>query len=125
MKIREFLHLERDMKLLPACMLVALACSGCVEPRPTQLLSDDLEPAVTQMTMGRSGGDQDPDVSRDGRLLFYASTSYGDAADLYCKAVGSNVSTRLTSGPGDKRFPRVSPTQPRSLAYCSNERGSW
>ena len=39
-------------------LFVALACSGCAEPRATQLLSDDLEPAVTQMTTGRSGGDQ-------------------------------------------------------------------
>jgi len=113
------------MRFLSAPILVTLAVAGCVDVRPTQLLSDDLEPAVTQMTMGRSGGDQDPDVSRDGRLLFYASTAHGDTADLYVKTVGSNVSTRLTSGPGDKRFPRVSPTQPRAIAYCSNERGSW
>jgi TolB protein len=113
------------MRYLPAAILLALACSGCIEPRPTQMLSDDLEPAVTQMTMGRSGGDRDPDVSRDGRLLFFASTSHGAGADLYVKSVGSNTATRLTTGLGDKRFPRVSPTQPRSIAYCSNERGSW
>jgi len=114
------------MKYLPAAILVALACSGCADPGPrTEMLSDDLEPAVTQMTSGRSGGDRDPDVSRDGRLLFYASTTHGETSDLFVKSVGSNTTTRITAGAGDKRFPRVSPSNPRSIAFCSNERGSW
>ena len=116
------------MRSLPACILVALA-AGCLPPpsadRPREMLPDDLEPAVSQLTAGRSGGDRDPDVSRDGRLLFYASTTHGDVSDLYVKSVGTNVTTRITTGPGDKRFPRVSPANPRTLAYCSNERGSW
>lgn len=112
--------------------IVALALSGCVEPqaagpspRSAEMSSDDLEPATTQMTSGRSGADRDPAVSRDGQTLFYASTAHGELYDLYCKSVGANTTTRLTNGPGDKRFPRVSPTNARMIAYCSNERGSW
>ena len=108
------------MKSLPASLLVALGIAGCVPSGTrTDLLSDDLEPAVTQMTAGRSGGDRDPDVSRDGRLLFYASTTHGETSDLFVKTVGSNTTTKITTGPGDKRFPRVNPANPRAIAFCS------
>lgn len=121
------------MKFISAPLLCALVFSGCVDPggprpsgkSPAEMLSDDLEPAVTQATTGRSGSDSDPEVSRDGRLLFYASTRHGEFFDLYVKGVDSNTATRLTTGGGDKRFPRVSPANPRMLAFCSNERGSW
>src|SRR5688572_23007194 len=110
--------------VLAALLLLA----GCVPPgmsRPAPMVPDDLEPAVTQMTAGRSGADRDPEVSRDGATLFYASTAHGERFDLYAKTVGSNTTTRLTSAAGDKRFPRVSPTNPRMVAFCTNERGSW
>jgi len=111
------------MRTVPAAVLAALFLSGCADS--PWLLSDDLEPAVTQATTGRSGADRDPEVSRDGRLLFYASTSHGETFDLYVKTVGSNTATRLTSMPGDERFPRLNPAHPHMLAFCSNERGSW
>lgn len=104
--------------------LVAAAC-GCVPPGLVQPDVADHEPALTQETMGRSGADRDPDVSRDGTLLFYASTSHDAAYGLYVKRVGSNTATRIASAAGDQRFPRVSPTQPRRLVYCTNERGRW
>src|SRR5258706_16097488 len=118
------------MRFLTSSALAALCLSGCVEPadarpRSAEMSSDDLEPATTQMTSGRSGVDRDPDVSRDGRTLYYASTAHGELFDLYAKSVGANTTTRLTNGPGDKRFPRVSPADPRRIAFCSNERGSW
>src|SRR6185295_3499595 len=112
-----------DMRAVFAALLAACAISGCAEP--PWLLSGDLEPAVTQATTGRSGADRDPETSRDGALLFYASTSHGETYDLYVKSVGSNTTTRLTSGAGDERFPRLSPVNPRMLVYCSNEGGSW
>lgn len=114
------------MRILSAAVLTVLA--GCVPPeavRPSPMVADDLEPAVTQMTAGRSGVDRDPEISRDGATLFYASTAHGERFDLYAKSVGSNTTTRLTSAAGDKRFPRVNPANPRMLAFCTNERGSW
>lgn len=116
------------MKLPAAAFTLLLALAGCnASPDSTlpRLLPDDLGPAVTQVTTGRSGGDHDPDVSRDGRLLFYSSTAFGETSDLFVKTVGSNTTTRLTSSRGDKRFPRVNPANPRMIAFCSNERGSW
>ena len=112
------------MRILSASLLSALLLCACT-PRPPQLSGDDLEPPVTQVTTGRSGHDRDPEVSRDGKTLFYASTSHGERFDLYRRAVGSNTATRLTSAAGDKRFPRVSPVNPRTIAFCTNERGAW
>lgn len=111
------------MRILSSSVLAALILSGCTEP--PALFSGDLEPAVTQVTTGRSGVDRDPEISRDGRTLFYASTSHGERFDLYQRTVGSNTATRLTSTAGDKRFPRVSPVNSRMLAFCSNDRGTW
>jgi len=113
------------VNLRTSAFILALGFCGCVPPSAVQLQSDDLEPALTQETMGRSGADRDPDVSKDGSLLFYASTSHDEAFSLYVKRVGSNTSTRITPLGGDQRFPRVSPAQPRRLVYCSNERGRW
>lgn len=112
------------MRFLSSSALAALILSGCT-PHPQMLSAGDLEPPVTQVTTGRSGADRDPEISRDGRTLYYASTSHGERYDLYQRTVGSNTATRLTSSGGDKRFPRVSPANPKMLAYCSNERGSW
>ena len=109
---------------IPA-LWIAIALSGCVPPSAVQLQSDDLEPALTQETMGRAGADRDPDVSPDGSLLFFASTSHDEAYSLYVKRVGSNTATRITAPGGDQRFPRVSPTEPRRLVFCSNAHGRW
>src|SRR5262245_58793464 len=112
------------MRIRSASTLAALLLSACT-PRPQLLSGEDLEPPVTQVTAGRSGVDRDPEISRDGKTLFYASTSHGERFDLYQRAVGSNTATRLTSAAGDKRFPRLNPVNPKMLAFCSNERGTW
>jgi Tol biopolymer transport system component len=108
-----------------SALVLALSLGGCVPPAAVQLQSDDLEPALTQETLGRSGADRDPEVSPDGALLFYASTSHDEAFSLYVKRVGSTTATRITTRGGDQRFPRVCPTRPGRLVYCSNERGRW
>ena len=57
------------MRFLPASFFFALVFSGCTDPNgprsASEMISDDLEPAVTQMTSGRSGVDRDPDLSRE------------------------------------------------------------
>jgi len=112
--------------------LLTITIFGCASSEPRSVRSsvvemggDDREPAVTQATSGRAGVDRDPELSRDGRLLFYSSTAHGETFDLFVKTVGSNATTRLTGGGGDKRFPRVSPVNPKMLVYCSNDRGPW
>lgn len=108
-----------------SAVILALLLSGCLPPAAAPLPPEDLEPALTQETMGRSGADRDPELSKEGTLLFYASTSHEESFSLYVKRVGSNTATRITTLSGDQRFPRVSPTQPRRLAFCSNLRGRW
>jgi len=108
-----------------SALVLSLCIGGCTPPSALPPQSSDLEPALTQETMGRSGADRDPEVSRDGSLLFYASTSHDEAFSLYVKRVGSNTATRITTLGGDQRFPRVSPAQPRRLVFCSNEHGRW
>jgi len=108
-----------------SALVLALAFAGCVTPSAVQLQSDDLEPALTQETLGRTGADRDPEVSPDGSTLFYASTSHDETFTLYVKRVGSNTATRITPLAGDQRFPRVCPGNPRRLIFCSNARGRW
>ncbi|MBI2901715.1 MAG: PD40 domain-containing protein [Planctomycetes bacterium] len=85
----------------------------------------DREAPVTRHTTGESGDDKDPDLSRDGKLLFFASTAWSDHYDIYAKSIGGNVLTRITSEESDERFPKVNPRQPRMLAFCSNLNGEW
>ncbi|HLY74233.1 MAG TPA: hypothetical protein VKU80_08955 [Planctomycetota bacterium] len=113
------------MNFRTSALVLSLCIGGCTPPSALPPQSSDLEPALTQETMGRSGADRDPEVSRDGSLLFYASTSHDEAFSLYVKRVGSNTATRITTLGGDQRFPRVSPAQPRRLVFCSNEHGRW
>lgn len=111
------------MRSCVAALLALLpACSGRPGADP-----DGPEPEfpLTQVTHGSAGADKDPEVSPDGKRIFYASSSFGTACDLFTKEVGSNVATRLAAGPGDKRFPKVDPADPRKLAFCSNARGEW
>jgi TolB protein len=110
-----------------AALVPLLVLSGCATPpsaRPPGAASHD-EPALTQVTEGRSGDDQDPEVSPDGRLLLYASSAFGPDYDLFVKSIGSNTATRLTRLPGDERFPKVNPGDPNLVAFCTNSRGGW
>jgi TolB protein len=107
-----------------AILLTALLVSGC-SPSPETLPDEDREPAVTQQTAGRAGADRDPELSPDGRLLYYASSSFGPGYDLFVRGVGSSAAQRLTARPGDERFPKVNPADPRELAYCADESGEW
>jgi len=110
------------MRLFVSALLAALLASGC---RSNERPAAEPELPLTQVTAGRAGEDKDPEVSPDGKRLFYASSSFGNRSDLFTKLVGSNVATRITSGPGDARFPKVNPADPRKLAFCSNSRGEW
>lgn len=85
----------------------------------------DQETPVTRRTAGGSGEDKDPDLSRDGRTLYFASTAWSDHHDLYAKSIGGNVLTRITSSPSDERFPKIHPARPETIAFCSNVNGEW
>jgi TolB protein len=115
---------EREMRIHAAAVLVLLA--GCASPNEVAPAPEgEGESPVTQVTEGRHGEDKDPEISPDGRVLYYASSSHGETLDLYMKTIGSNTAVRLTTFPGDKRFPRVNPVNPRILAFSTNTRGPW
>jgi Tol biopolymer transport system component len=105
-------------------LAVAALLSGC-SPSPEPVTDEDREPAVTQLTGGRAGADRDPEPSPDGKLLYYASSSFGPGYDLFARRAGSNAAVRITARDGDERFPKPSPVGPDRLAYCSNETGEW
>ncbi len=105
-------------------ILLAAGLSGC-SPSPEPVSDQDREPAATQVTVGRAGADRDPDLTADGKLLLYASSSFGPGFDLFARRAGSNAAIRLTSQAGDERFPKMSPVGPDRLAYCADESGEW
>lgn len=86
--------------------------------------SDRLLMNMTQHTFSTIGRDFDPDLSRDGHVLAYASTSHNDRPDIFLKAVDGFAITQLTADPADDVQPRFSPDGERVL-FCSNRGGSW
>jgi hypothetical protein len=77
-----------------------------------------------QMSFSQEGADFDPDVSRDGRVIVFASTQHRPTSDIYVKNVGSRVVTQLTSDPANDVMPRISPDGAR-IAFASNRTGNW
>jgi Tol biopolymer transport system component len=108
-----------------AIRVLLIAALAACSPSPESVTDEDREPAATQVTAGRGGADRDPEMSPDGKLLLYASSSFGPGYDLFARRVDSNAAVRLTSQPGDERFPKLSPAGPDRLAYCSDESGEW
>lgn len=112
-------------RLFALAALAALGCDSRLRPETPPGEFPDAESAVTQVTQGRAGEDKDPELSPDGKTLFFASTSYGEAPDLFMKGVGSNTAVRLTTFPGPKRFPKVNPASPRFVAFSCEIEGEW
>lgn len=79
---------------------------------------------VSQVSFSRSGSDFDPDVSRDGRFLVFASTQHSTSPDLYIKSVDSRVVTQLTSDSAQDVMPKFSPDG-STVAFASNRSGNW
>lgn len=77
-----------------------------------------------QATFGREGADFDPDISRDGKWLTFASTQHRATSDLYIKSVTGQTVTQLTNDPANDVMPSFSPDGQR-IAFASNRSGSW
>ncbi len=110
------------MRHAPFLLALALGCAG---PGPADSGFPDPESPCTQVTLGRSGEDRDPDLSPDGTQLVFSSTSHGGRFQLLVKTIGQSAVTRIGPLAGNQRFPRFNPADPRMLAYCSDESGSW
>lgn len=79
---------------------------------------------ISQVSFSMEGADFDPNVSRDGARVVYASTQYRETADLFIKNVESRVVTQLTNDPANDVMPKLSPDGGR-IAFASNRAGNW
>jgi TolB protein len=116
---------ERGIMNFRPALVGVLAMAGCALGPPTLPPDEAGETPITEITAGRSGEDKDPEISPDGKTLFYVSSAFGERLDLFMKTLGTTTAVRLTNLPGDKRFPRVNRAAPRYLAFSTNARGSW
>lgn len=112
---------QREDRLLPGQPMTALGETGSpwAEPAENRLLAN-----YAQHTFATIGRDFDPDISRDGARLAFASTAHAERPDVYLKSVDGYAVTQLTSDPADDLQPRFSPDG-QSLLFCSNRTGNW
>lgn len=85
---------------------------------------DDYAENLRQITFSQVGADFQPDISRDGKWITFASTQHSTNADLYIKTIGSHAVTRLTNDPAQDIMPVFAPDG-RRIAFASNRNGSW
>ncbi len=104
-------ELERDLRFTSAPSLMS---------QMTPMRS----PNVTQVTFAHTGEVFDPDVTRDGQTVVFASTQHSVTSDIYVKAMGARVQTQLTRDPANDAMPAISPTGKR-IAFSSDRGGSW
>lgn len=86
-------------------------------------LLDGME-SLSQVTFAGEGGAFDPCLSKDGKMLVFASTQHRQTADIYIKAVSGRTVTQLTADPAQDIMPAISPDGQR-IAFASNRAGSW
>lgn len=84
----------------------------------------DVADSLTQVTFTTAGNDFDPVVSRDGRVIVFASTQHRPSPDLYLARVGSRAITQLTTDPASDAMPAISPDG-RTIAFASDRSGVW
>jgi TolB protein len=79
---------------------------------------------ISQISFAPEGADFDPDVSRDGKTLVFASTQHRATSDLYIKNTDGRTVTQLTNDPANDLMPRLSPDGTR-IAFASDRSGNW
>lgn len=85
---------------------------------------DDGPEGLKHVTTAAQGADFDPQVSRDGRFMVFASTQHRATSDIYIKRVDGRTVTQLTANPAQDVMPAISPDGER-VAFTSNRRGNW
>ena len=80
--------------------------------------------SLIQHSFSEEGGDYDPVVSNDNKLIAFSSLRNAPNPDIYIKQVNGMVATRLTSDPASEIQPAFSPNNDK-IAYACNRSGSW
>ena len=79
---------------------------------------------LTQVTDSTIGFTISPDVSRDGRMLVFASDQHGSAPDIYVRRVDGSTITRITHDAARDWMPTFSPDG-SEIAFASNREGTF
>jgi Tol biopolymer transport system component len=79
---------------------------------------------ISQVSFAPEGADFDPDVSRDGKTLVFASTQHKTTSNLYIKSIDGRTVTQVTNDPANDLMPRLSPDGTR-IAFASDRSGNW
>ena len=90
-------------------------------PPPPTLHYQNLE----QRTFATEGENTDPVLSRDAKLLYYASSSNSVSYDIYEKSIDGTTTRQITSDPESERFPTICPVNKNRIAFVSNKSGQW
>jgi TolB protein len=80
--------------------------------------------SMEQHSFCEEGGDYDPDISSDGKLIVFSSLRHSPNPDLYIKRTNGATATRLTSDPASEIQPNFSPSGDK-VAYATNRAGNW
>jgi Tol biopolymer transport system component len=84
------------------------------------------ESPVIQVTFAQFGDDKDPELAPDAKLLYFSTSAYSNDYDIYRKKIEATSVSSVISNPGsDERFPKISPKNPKTMAFCSNKDGEW
>lgn len=97
---------------------------GLPAPRGESVRLDAGTTNLTRVTHAEEGADFDPDISRDGTRVVFASTQHRPTADIYIKDVDGRTVTQLTNDPAHDVMPKLSPDGQR-IAFASDRAGSW
>jgi TolB protein len=79
---------------------------------------------VSQITFATEGACSDPDISRDGSRLVFASTQHSTTADIYFTSVPGRTLTQLTTDPAQDIMPSLHPSGGK-IAFSSDRAGNW
>lgn len=85
---------------------------------------DDTPPTARPLTQPTVGADFNPVLSRDGKLLVYASTQHRKTADLYARVPGASSTVQLTQDAANDVMPAISPDGSR-IAFASDRSGNY
>jgi TolB protein len=86
-------------------------------------MEDDGDRNLRRVTFAELGGCFNPDISRDGSLVVFASTMHRATSDIYVKSTRGQTHTQLTTDPGNDIMPTFDPSG--RIAFASDRSGNW